>query len=296
MQTAGQSDNYFHMPISRRTFLAGSAAAVPLAARLASATTTGSNTIPVGLELYSVRAELLKDTVSTVKSVAKMGYQVVEFYAPYFNWSIEYAKQVRGELDDAGIVCHSTHNNAQSFTPDGLKKAAELNQILGSQYVVMASTGPIDDLDGWKRLCDQINQIVAMLKPLGLHSGYHNHQTEFTPIGGQRPMEIVAAGTPKDFMLQLDVGTCVAAGSDPAAWIKANPGRIRSIHCKDWAPGADKGYRVLFGEGVSPWKKIFEAAESVGGVEYYLIEQEGSRFPELETAKRCLDAWHEMKG
>ena len=51
---------------------------------------------------------------------------------------------------------------------------------------------------------------------------------------------------------------------------------------------AGEGFRVLFGEGVSPWKKIFEAAESVGGVEYYLIEQEGSRFPPMETAQRCL--------
>jgi hypothetical protein len=47
----------------------------------------------------------------------------------------------------------------------------------------------------------------------------------------------------------------------------------------------------LFGEGVAKWNAIFEAAESVGGVEYYLIEQEGSRFSELETAKKCLDAF-----
>src|SRR5215204_7421005 len=63
-----------------------------------------------------------------------------------------------------------------------------------------------------------------------------------------------------------------AAGADPVAWITANPGRIKSMHCKDWAPGKD--YGVLFGEGVSPWAKIFAAAESTGGIEYYLIEQE----------------------
>jgi sugar phosphate isomerase/epimerase len=92
-------------------------------------------------------------------------------------------------------------------------------------------------------------------------------------------------------MLQLDVGTCIEAGSDPVAWIRANPGRIRSLHLKEWSPEAGKGYSVLFGEGVAKWKDIFAAAEGVGGVEYYLIEQEGSRFPELETAKRCLEAF-----
>jgi sugar phosphate isomerase/epimerase len=108
-------------------------------------------------------------------------------------------------------------------------------------------------------------------------------------------MEIIAANTPNDFMLQLDVGTCVQVGSDPVAWIKANPGRIRSLHIKDWAPDADKGYRVLVGEGVVPWVHVCEAAESTGGVEYYLIEQEGSRFPSLETAERCLAAWRRIR-
>ena len=128
-----------------------------------------------------------------------------------------------------------------------------------------------------------------------MRGGYHNHQTEFRPIDGKRPMEVIAANTPKDFMLQLDVGTCVEVGSDPVAWIKTNPGRIKSIHCKDWGAGQGRGYTVAFGEGDSPWTKIFEAAETVGAVEYYLIEQEGSRYPELETARRCLEAFRETR-
>jgi sugar phosphate isomerase/epimerase len=92
-------------------------------------------------------------------------------------------------------------------------------------------------------------------------------------------------------MLQLDVGTCLEVGSDPVEWIRENPGRIRSLHLKDWSPITGKGYKVLFGEGIADWKAIFAAAESAGGVEYYLMEQEGSRFPELETAQRCLEAF-----
>ena len=96
-------------------------------------------------------------------------------------------------------------------------------------------------------------------------------------------------------MLQLDVGTCLEAGSDPVAWIHANPGRIRSLHLKDWSPEPEKGYKVLFGEGAGEWKNIFEAAESGGGVEYYLIEQEGSRFTELDTARRCLQSFRQIR-
>jgi sugar phosphate isomerase/epimerase len=108
-------------------------------------------------------------------------------------------------------------------------------------------------------------------------------------------MEIIAKNTKPTIMLQLDVGTCVEAGADPVAWIRANPGRIHSLHLKDWSSDPAKGYKVLFGEGDAKWKDIFSAAESVGGVEYYLIEQEGSRFGELETASRCLKTYRSMR-
>jgi sugar phosphate isomerase/epimerase len=111
-------------------------------------------------------------------------------------------------------------------------------------------------------------------------------------------MDVVATNTPKEFVLQLDVGTCVEAGADPVAWVNANPGRIRTMHLKDWAPpsaGQDKGYRVLFGEGVAPWKDLFAAAEATGGVEYYLLEQEGSRYGELETVQKCLENYKRLR-
>jgi sugar phosphate isomerase/epimerase len=176
-----------------------------------------------------------------------------------------------------------------------MQKAIDLNKILGTKFIVMASAGQVNGLDGWKTLADRLTAASEKLKAVNLRAGYHNHNAEFELVEGKRPMDILAANTPKDFMLQFDVGTCLEAGSDPVAWIQANPGRINSVHCKDWAPGADKGYRVLFGEGDVPWAQVFEAVESVGGVEYYLIEQEGSRFPEFETAQRCLDTWKKMR-
>ena len=252
--------------------------------------------IPVGLELYSVRDELAKDLPATLRAVAKMGYQVVEFFSPYYSWTPERAKEVRALLDELGLHCRSTHNGSNVFTPDGLPKAIELNQILGSTYIVMASAGRITTLDGWKTVAERLTEASQNLQAVHMQAGYHNHQLEFVPLEGKRPMEVLAAGTPKAVMLQFDVGTCVEAGSDPVAWIQANPGRIRSLHCKDWAPGQDKGYQVLFGEGAVPWPQIVKAAEKTGGVEFYLIEQEGSRFPSLETAEKCLANWKKLRG
>jgi sugar phosphate isomerase/epimerase len=277
--------------LSRRTFLAISAT-LPWAFRSAASATT----IPVGLELYSVRDSLKQDPDGALRAVAKMGYQAVEFYAPYFEWTETEAKQTRKLLDDLGMRCYSTHNDADYFNAKNIDRARDYNLILGSKYVVLAWSDPKTGVDGWKAIADTLNSAADTLAPSGLKTGYHNHQAEFTGAPGTRPIEIIAKNTKPSVMLQLDVGTCVEAGADPVAWIRANPGRIRSIHCKEWSRDPGKGYKVLFGEGVADWKGIFQAAESVGGVEYYLIEQEGSRFPELETAQKCLQSFRATHG
>jgi sugar phosphate isomerase/epimerase len=278
------------MSLSRRSFIALSAA-LPWSLRAFAA-----SSIPVGLELYSVRNALKDDGPGTVRTVAQMGYQGVEFYAPYFDWTDQQTRDMKKTLDDSGIRCFSTHNSSSYFTAENLKRAVDKNLILGSKYIIMSSSEPKPGPDGWKEVADTLNNAADQLASSGLKTGYHNHDREFTPEDGTRPIEILAKNTKPSVALQLDVGTCVKAGSDPAAWIRANPGRIKSLHCKEWTSEGDKGYSVLFGEGVVNWKSLFAAAESVGGVEYYLVEQEGSRFSEFDTAKKCLEGFRKTHG
>jgi sugar phosphate isomerase/epimerase len=273
------------MSLTRRSFLALSAT-LPWAIKA-----SASSSVPVGLELYSVRDELKKDPEGTVRAVAQMGYQCVEFYAPYFEWSESQTKQMRKLLDDLGVRCYSTHNDEKYFSAENINRARDLNQILGTKYMVQAYSEPKANLDAWKAVADRLNSAADALESSGLKPGYHNHDAEWKPINGVRPMEVLAKNTKPSIMLQLDVGTCIEGGSDPAAWIRANPGRVHSLHLKDWSSDPAKAYKVLFGEGNAKWNEIFAAAESVGGVEYYLIEQEGSRFGELETSRRCLQAY-----
>jgi sugar phosphate isomerase/epimerase len=277
---------------SRRAFL-GMTAALPFA--VSTALKAQKRNFPAGLELYSVRGEIAKDLLGTVAAVGRMGYQVVEFWAPYLTWTPQMAKDVRKVMDDTGLKCPSTHNGGPSFTPEGLKKAIELNQIIGSTALIMSSAPRATVIDDWKKLGDRLTAISVQLTPLGMSTGYHNHQVEWRLLDGKRPMDVLAASTPKEVTLQFDVGTCLEVGEDPIAWINANPGRIRSLHLKDWAPG--RGYDVPFGEGSAPWKKIFEAAEAVGGVEYYLIEQEtgANSIGELPMVQRCLDNWKKLR-
>src|ERR1044072_4661852 len=93
--------------MSRRRFVSTAGAAViaaPMFAQAASAASTekispatrspdGAGKKPyIGLELYSVRGELQRDLPGTLRAVAKMGYQVAEFFSPYVSWTFAYAK------------------------------------------------------------------------------------------------------------------------------------------------------------------------------------------------------------
>src|SRR5205823_4021522 len=153
--------------LSRRTFItisgaipaaiAAQASARGTAAEPAAPEPAGAKRFPVGLELYSVRGELARDLPKTLKTVAQLGYEVVEFYSPYFKWAPAYTKDVRAQMDDLGLRCYSTHNGFESFAPgESLAHAIELNQILGARYMVLASApGHTSGVDGWKNLCEK---------------------------------------------------------------------------------------------------------------------------------------------
>ena len=203
--------------------------------------------------------------MATLQAIADMGCDGVEFYGIYFDWTTAYAKDVRKRLDALGLRCFSNHTRRGNFAAQDFAKVIELNQILGSKYVIMAHSEKVDGEDDWKRLAATLTAAHEQLRPLGLRAGFHNYPVDFRPIGNTRPIDILAAHTPKDFCFQVDTVGTLMAGADLVAFVKANAGRVKSYHLKDWKPG-DGGGRILLGEGIGDWKALFDVAESVGGV------------------------------
>ena len=204
----------------------------------------------------------------TVTAVAKMGYEVVEFFAPYFSWTHgpgQGCAQADGRSGHP-LQLHAQRPRASPATAS--HKAIELNSIAGrANIVVMASAGRVDPgLDGWKTVARRITAAWRNSAPPGCAPAITITRRSSQPLDGKRPIEVIAANTPKDVMLQLDVGTCVEVGSDPVAWINANPGRINCLHLKDWAPGEqDEGLPACCSaKARRPWKQIFAAAENRG--------------------------------
>jgi sugar phosphate isomerase/epimerase len=83
----------------------------------------------------------------------------------------------------------------------------------------------------------------------------------------------------------LHLAAWPAAGLDPVAYIKRYPGRTLAMHMNDYAPGKRD---VLLGEGTLKWFEIFDAAETIGGIEWYIVEQESYPVTPLESVQRSF--------
>jgi sugar phosphate isomerase/epimerase len=247
----------------------------------------------VGLQQTAVNRNIQEDLPATLRAIAKAGYNIIEFSAGTFmKWSSPEAKQVKSQLDDLNLRCRSTHNEIVSFSGDGLSKAIELNQLIGSNTLVSVRgpgtpTTPAT-LDAWKRFSDQLSQAAARIRAARMTLGFHNHDIEFKMVDGIRPIDILAANQ-EITSFHLNVGLCLKGGGDPVAFLKQFPGRIQSVLCQDF-------------EGRAQWKPTFAAAESVGGLQFYLIQRtdglslvprEGNDL--LEFARRDLEYFRTLR-
>jgi sugar phosphate isomerase/epimerase len=276
--------------ISRRSFLQQTAAgATAVAAGSALSLQAARKKIPIGVQLYSVRTYIPADVPGGFVAIKKMGYEGVEF-AGYFGKD---AKTLRQWLDDAGLKCCGTHTQMPTLLGDELKPTIEFNQVLGNPYLVVPALSGVKTLDDWARTADTFNQIAEQLKPVGMRLGYHNHTWEFQPIDGQLPLDLFLSKTNRNVFLQLDVGHVVHAGADPAVYLRKNPGRATTVHIKEWSTTKKD---AVIGEGEVKWPEVLQLCESVGGTEWYIIEEESGAFKGMEGIEKSLRGLEKQLG
>lgn len=236
--------------------------------------------IPIGVQLYSVREDCARDLPGVLAAVAKMGYEGVEF-AGYHGYS---AADLRKLLDDNGLKCCGTHTGIQTLLGDTLNATAEFNLTIGNPYLIVPGLPSeyTNSRAAWRKTAEIMNEVAERLQPQGLKTGYHNHHTEFAPMEGELPWDIFFGNTRPDVIMQFDVGNAKHGGGDAAPFLKSYPGRATTIHVKDYP------YENIVGEGEIDWNEIFGLCETIGGTEWYIVEQEGSAYTPLETIDRCL--------
>jgi len=242
--------------------------------------------IPIGLQLFSIRhaceADAGRNMPGIVAELARMGYQGVEF-AGYHGWS---AADLRRILDDHGLACCGAHVGIDTLLGDELERSVEFHRALGNKFLIVPILGKqyCESLDALKRTAETFNEIAEKLRPHGMFTGFHNHTTEFTPIGGELPWEALFSRTSDDVVMQVDVGNAIAGGGDPVAMIERFPGRLRTIHLKEY--GGEPG--AVLGEGEVDWKKLLPLAALTGGAQWFIVEHERDPDRAMADVDKCL--------
>jgi len=248
--------------------------------------------IPIALQLYSIREDCARDLPGTLKAVADMGYDGVEF-AGYYGRTAQELKKI---LDDLGLKVAGTHIRLDTLLGDELEKTVEFNKILGNKFLIVPwiPEERRNSKEAWIQTAKLMSEISEQVKPEGMHVGYHNHAAEFTKIDGEFPWDIFFSAASPDVVMQLDTGNAMhgeATADDVLEVMKRYPGRAVTVHLKEYSATNKK---ALIGEGDMKWKEFFNLCETIGGTEWYIIEQESYAYPPLECVKRCLENLKEL--
>ena len=239
--------------------------------------------IPVALQLWSVKEEVKRDFAASVAEVARIGYAGVEL-AGYGNLD---AKGAKAALDAAGLKVAGMHVGF-----DSLKR--ELNVVvsdaleLGCRNVACSwwPPGHIISRSACERIGEQLGEIGAMLHPYGIRFGFHNHGSEFRIFEGRPGFDwILGAAEPRNLFAEVDVFWAHSAGYPPARFIRDHGARIPLVHLKD---------AKELGSGPVNFDEVFAATDSIGAVEWFIVEQETFSHAPMKSVGICfeqLKAW-----
>ena len=250
--------------------------------------------ISLALELYSLRDDAPKDMAGTLKNVAQIGYDAVEF-AGYFGHS---AADLKRMLDDAGLQCAGTHTGLDTVGDDQIQQTAEFMATLGSPFLIVPGVGKEfqGTRDGAMRLAEKLSQAAKTAAEFGARVGYHNHMWEFEPLpGGTTTMELLATNTPPEVVLQVDSGNLQEGAADPIEFMETWSRRMATVHIKPYVKSEADFSRYFIGEDDSDWPAILGAINPAN-TQFVIVEQE--RYPggltPLECVKRCYDNLQKM--
>jgi len=271
--------------------LGGAAAASALLLPSLESTMRAWKRIPIGTQLWCVRKQLATEIPGTLQELSKIGFEAVELENAFGKSGAEWRKH----LDAAKLKACGFHHRLDELQGDKIAATVEFNQAVGNRNLIIRSF-PADvykSADLLKKTTDAVNEAAEKFKPHKLRVGYHNHTTDFNRIDGEYWWNRFADQTSKDVVLQLDTGNASEmAGVTVLDLIRRNAGRTISMHVK---PFSKKNPDAYLGADELDWPTIMTAAESTGGIEWYIIEYEREGVPPLESLKANLDSLKKLR-
>ncbi|MBI1781225.1 MAG: sugar phosphate isomerase/epimerase [Sphingobacteriales bacterium] len=277
------------MPQSRRQFIRNSS--LLTASIMLNPSLKGmKNKKLTGIQLYSVRDDMKKDPLGTLKQIAAIGYKHVE-HANYvdrkfYGYSASEFKKV---LSDMGMAMPSGHtvmrpdhwDAAKKDFSDSWKYTVEDAAIAGQQYVISPwlDESLRKTYDDALRYMEVFNKSGELCKKSGMKFGYHNHDFEFSvKLNDKALYDIILNNTDPNLVAQqLDTGNLFNGGVTALEIVNKFPGRFELMHVKDEIASADhkeKYESTILGKGIAEVKKVIDIGAASGGTTHFIIEQE----------------------
>jgi sugar phosphate isomerase/epimerase len=287
---------------TRRNFLGMTAAAFALAP-FASGPVFAQRRVALGLQLYTVRADLAKDYEGTMKKLKDIGIRHVQ---ANLTMAGKTSAEQRKLYDSMGFVWESIHAGGDGLRSSlqatiGEAKGAGIKNITCSFPLYPVDRAQImagPTVDDWKRNADTFNKAGAACKAAGMSFAYHNHNLEFRKIGEVLPYDLLLKETdPSLVQMEMDIGWVVAGGADPVAYLTKYPNRYHSLHIKDLKNVGIPNYGMkmisaIIGKGIIDWKAVLAAAHKIRLERAFLEIEEPYDPSALEMVKQSFDYMH----
>jgi len=224
----------------------------------------------VGIQLYTVRSEMLADPKGTLLQLAKIGFKELESArSEKGNYYGLAPKEIKMICDDNGMRLVSGHIHVDKDWKRSLEEAV----ATGQQYIISAvlpSSG--QTIGHYQESAEAFNKLGEECKKAGLHFGYHNHDSEFATVDRQVLYDVLLKHTdPKLVTMEMDLGWVVAAGQDPFSYFRQYPGRFPLWHLKDMDKVRKQS--TEFGKGQVDIKGLLQHAGQAG-MKHFFLEQE----------------------
>lgn len=256
---------------------------------------SGTGIDKFGIQLWTVKEDMAKDPLATLKALSADGYRQIESFGGdsgiFWGYSPADFKKI---LDDLGLEIISSHVNP-AYTIDlsleeEFKKLSADAASIGIKYLINPFPGELKTDPEWQNVAVGLNRQGKITKDAGLKIGYHNHHIEFMPTAeGNIPEELLLNGTDKDLVdFELDIYWNIKAGQQPVDWFNNYADRYKLVHVKDlykpekvaeieaaekpegfWPAGAS----TTIGNGSIDFSTVLKDAKN-HGVEYFIVEQE----------------------
>ena len=231
----------------------------------------------VGIQLFGVRNAMSEDFEGTLRALAEMGYEYVEF-AGYYGKS---AEEIKATLDKYGLKCISVHQVLDFYNEDA-DAAAEFLKTFGVKYSVIphCMVTRLAGSDEWEKTKESFSAVAEVLRRHGMVLGYHNHDFEFETHNGKYLFDYIFEEI--DAVPEIDTCWVHYAGVEPTEKIREYSGKVEIVHLKDFVCNRLAGgptYDLIDAEG-----KPMKISREDNGFEFRPLGQGRQNFAEILAA------------